>query len=112
MKKLSTIILAAAAIILSSCHHSRVTILTRSNNYETRLQYSGSMAFSNDRTKIEAISKGGFIDYKRNDDELRVLPDGAGRVKYELNGDQVNTLDTMGQNMLQEAIRIIIKSRH
>lgn len=112
MKKLSTLILVIAVIIISSCHWHRrhVTIATHSGNYNMKLEYAGTMAFSNDRTKVEAISKDGFIDYKRNSDEIYIAPDPSGHVRYEQNGTQVSKLDNMGQNMLDEAIQMVIKS--
>jgi hypothetical protein len=112
MKKLSILTLALAAMAISSCHrhHRHVTIATHSGNYNMKLEYEGTMAFNNEGTKVEAISKDGFIDYKRNSDEIYASPDGAGHVRYELNGTPVNQLDNMGQNMLDEAIRMIIKS--
>jgi hypothetical protein len=110
MKKISTIILASALMFMLSCRGGRhVTIVNRSNNYETRLEYSGTMAFSNDRTKLEAISNGGYIEFKRNDDELYACND-HGHIIYKQNGTQVNKLDDAGQSMLREAINIIIKS--
>lgn len=113
MKKLSILILALAVIAISSCHrhHRHVTIVTRSNNYNMKLEYEGTMAFNNEGTKVEAISKDGFIDYKRNSDEIYAAPDAVGHIHYELNGTPVNQLDNMGQNMLDEAIRMIIKRR-
>jgi len=112
MKKSSTFILALLAIVISSCrhHHHHVTMVTHGNNFNMRLEYEGSMAFNNERTKVEAISKGGYIDYKRNSDEVYAAPDASGHVRYELNGTPVNQLDNTGQNLLDEAIRMIVKS--
>jgi len=111
MKKLSTLLIALSITFMLSCHHHpHVVIATHSNNYDMRLEYTGTFAFSNDRTKIQAISRNGYIDFKRNGDELYASTDPVGHVRYKLNGTQVNKLDDMGQGMLDEAIRMIIKS--
>jgi hypothetical protein len=113
MKKLNLLIIALLATAILSCnHHRHVVIATHSNNYDLRLEYTGSFVFSNDRTKVETISHDGYIDYKRNGDDLYASPDNAGHIRYELNGTKVDKLDTAGQNMLEDAIRMIIKSSH
>ncbi len=113
MKKLSTLIIAFSAIFILSCHrHRHVVIATHSNNYDMRLEYEGSLAFNNDNTKVEGISRDGYIDYKRNSDELHVDADASGHIRYELNGTQLSKLDNTAQSMLDTAIRMIIKSSH
>ncbi|MGN6179396.1 MAG: hypothetical protein ACTHNW_09455 [Mucilaginibacter sp.] len=112
MKKLSISILVLSAIVISSCrhHHHHVTIVTHGNNFNMKLEYEGTMAFNNEGTKVEAISKDGYINYKRNSDEIHVAPDPSGYMRYEQNGAQVARLDNTGQNMLDEAIHMIVKS--
>ena len=113
MKKLNILTIALVVISISSCrHHRHVTIATHSNNYNVKLEYEGSIAVSTDRTKIERISKGGYVDFKRNNDELYASPDKAGHVHYEMNGTEISKLDDAAQSMLDEAITMIIKSSH
>ena len=111
MKKLNLLIIALEATFVLSCHHKRrVVIASNSGNYSMRLEYSGTMAFYNDGTKLEGISNDGYIDYKRNNDDLYVSADHAGRISYQLDGTKLAKLDNTAQNMLDEAIRMIIKS--
>lgn len=98
--------------MLSCNHHRHVTIATHADNYNMRLEYEGTLVFNIDRTKLEAISNNGYIDYKRNSDELYASADKNGRINYELNGTKLTHLDNTAQSMLNEAIRMIIKSRH
>jgi len=113
MKNLTTTFIALTAIILSSCHYGRhVIIATHTDNSDTRLEYQGSLAFSNDGAKVQSISPHGYIDYKHNSDELYVSDDHSGHIRYKMNGTEITKLDNASQGMLDEAVRMIIKSGH
>lgn len=111
MKKLNILIIALAVVCILSCHRGKhVVIATQSGNSNIRLEYSGSLAFSSDGTKIEGISKGGYFDFKRNDDQLHVSRDENDHIVYELNGTKLAKPDGAAQSMLNEAIRMATRS--
>ena len=113
MKNLKLIIASLLTVCAMACHHGRHTIIaTQSGNYSVKLEYEGTIAFNEDQTQIEGISRDGYLSFKRNNDELYVSSDGSNKITYELNGEKADKLDTMGQGMLAEAIRMVVKSTH
>jgi len=113
MKKLTLFTIAAASLVMLSCHHGRhTTIASHSDNNDVKLEYEGTITISTDKTRITDISHGGYLDYKHNSDELYASEAPDGSICYKLNGAQVAGLDQAGQKMLSEAIGMIVKSNH
>jgi len=113
MKNLKLLLAVLFTLCFMACHHHRhVTIATQSGNYNVKLEYEGTIVFNDDQTQIEEISRDGYISFKQNDDELYAERDPSGKVAYQLNGEKVNKLDATGQEMLNEAIKMVVKSSH
>ena len=111
MKNLKLLFAILFTLCVIACHRGRhVIIATQSGNYSVKLEYEGTIAFNEEQTEIEGISRDGYLSFKRNNDELYAASDGSGKITYELNGEKINKLDDMGQGMLAEAIRMVVKS--
>jgi len=102
-------------IVFTACHTgTHVIVASDDNNTKIKLEYWGTVVLNSDKTAITSVSHNGFIDYKKNDDELRITNGTNGYFSYELNGKKAVALDTEGRVLLAEAIRGIAKvqSRH
>lgn len=76
-----------------------------SNENKSSLVYSGSVTFNSDSTKIETLSKGGYISYTKNGDRLIIESDNKGGVTYTINnGVKVTELKDDQKLLLQEAV--------
>ena len=98
------------AVTFTACRTgTHVVVASDDNNTKIKLEYWGTVELNSARTAITSITHGGFIDYKKNDEELRVTNGPNGNFKYELNGNKAVALDTEGRALLAEAIRGIAK---
>jgi hypothetical protein len=98
------------AIFFTACHTGNHVIVTSDdNNTKVKLEYWGTVELNGDRSAITSISHNGFVDYKKNDDELRITNGLNGHFNYELNGSKTDGLDADGRALLTEAIRKIAK---
>ena len=111
MKHIKTTLLALViAGAFTACRTGRHVIVTSDeNNSKTKLEYWGTVELNSNDSAIASISNDGFIDYKKNDEELRITNGSNGRFSYELNGNKAVTLDTEGRALLAEAIQGIAK---
>jgi hypothetical protein len=108
-KKLALLALMIA-IIFTACHSgTHVIVASDDNNTKIKLEYWGTVVLNNDRTAIASISHNGFIDYKKNDEELRITNGSKGYFKYELNGNKAVALNVEGRGLLTEAIQGIAR---
>jgi hypothetical protein len=108
-KKIALLALIIAAAF-TACRTGRHVIVTSDdNNTKIKLEYWGTVELNNDRNAIASISHDGFIDYKKNDDELRITNGANGYFSYELNGKKAVALDTEGRALLNAAIQGIAK---
>ena len=97
-------------IVFTACHTgTHVIVASDDNNTKIKLEYWGTVILNNNRTAIASISHDGFIDYKKNDDELRITNGANGYFSYELNGKKAVALDTEGRALLNAAIQGIAK---
>ena len=108
-RKIALLVLGIAAVS-AACHSGHhVIVSSDDNNTKIKLEYWGTVKLNNDRTAITSITHDGFIDYKKNDEELRVTNGANGNFNYELNGNKAVGLDTEGRTLLAEAIQGIAK---
>lgn len=111
MKHLKTLLLTLLITAsLTACHTgSHVIVSSDDNNTKIKLEYWGTVVLNSDRTAIERISRDGFVDYKKNDEELHIANGPNGHFSYELNGNKTGQLDAAGRGLLIEAIQRIAK---
>ena len=111
MKKRKIALLALIiAAAFTACRTGRHVIVTiDDNNTKIKLEYWGTVELNNDRNAIASISHDSFIDYKKDDEELRITNGTNGYFSYELNGKKAVALDTEGRALLTAAIQGIAK---
>jgi len=110
MKKIKIALVALSITAAFGCRRgSHVVISSSDNNTKIKLEYWGNVKLNNDQTAIASISHGGFVDYKKNDDEIRVTNGKNGLFSYEQNGSKAVALDADGRALLSEAIQKIAK---
>ena len=111
MKNRKTALLALIiTIVFTACHTGTHVIVTSDdNNTNIKLEYWGTVVLNNERSAITSISHNGFIDYKKNDDELRITNGSNGHFSYELNGNKTGALDAGGRELLTEATQKIAR---
>jgi hypothetical protein len=80
-KKMQLVVLGIAlAAITTSCRHGRSTTIVESDNGDTkRIEYSGKVVFSKDKTGIDYISEGGYVKFERNGKKIEVESDKKAR---------------------------------
>ncbi len=108
-RKIALLALIIAAAFTACRTGTHVIVASDDNNTKIKLEYWGTVELNNDRTAITSITHDGFIDYKKNDDELRITNGTNGYFNYELNGNKAVALDAEGRTLLAEAIRGIAK---
>ena len=113
MKKLEFIIpMLLMVISFIACHQGTHTIIVRqTNDVKIRIEYSGAIMLTDDRTGIQALSHNAYINYDKNGDQLYIADDPHGKIVYEVNGDKTNALDNHGKALLADAIKIIAKQQ-
>ena len=112
-KKLIMMVLATAfAAITTSCHHGRSTTIVQSENGNTkRIEYSGQVVFSKDKTGIDYISEGGYVKFEHNGKKIEAESE-KGKVVYEYNGgDGTTSLNAGGKQFLAEAVQEISRQQ-
>lgn len=110
MKKLQTLILVTIAIAFTACHSGTHIIITSSdNNSGTRLELWGNVMLNDSHSAIRSISSSGYVDYKKDQDDLHITNDNDGRFHYELNGNKTDHLDETGRLLLEEVVEKIAK---
>jgi hypothetical protein len=108
-RKIALLVLIITAIF-TACHTGTHVIVTSDdNNTNIKLEYWGTVILDSDRSAITSISHDGFIDYKKNNDELRITNGSNGHFNYELNGNKTGALDAGGRALLTETIQRIAK---
>ena len=109
--KLVQTITAAFCVLLytTACHRgNNITIMNGDDNLT--INYSGEIKFNDAETKIEAISRNGYLKYKRNNKKLLAENDGQGAIKYEMydNGKRLNSSDAEGNSFLEDVVKDMI----
>jgi hypothetical protein len=89
MKKFTTFLFVAAlSIIITSCHFGRHTrIIENGNGHYLSIESYGKVYFNRAGTDIAYISRGGYLNYRNDNKELRAENDNHGGIKYELMED-------------------------
>ena len=110
--KNSTLLILALLFTIIACHRGRhVIISTQNNDVSIKIEYYGTIILNNDQSRIESISRNGYINYNKNGNQLYAAPDDNGNVFYEVNGDKTQSLDNKGRQLLAEAVKIIAKEQ-
>jgi hypothetical protein len=113
-KKMQLAVLGIAfAAITTSCHHGRGTTIVESDNGNTkRIEYSGKVVFSKDKTGIDYISEGGYVKFERNGKKIEAEGDSKGKVVYDYDGGYGTTeLNADGKQFLAEAVQEITRQQ-
>lgn len=112
MKK-AALILMMVALLASSCYRSHNSITVSDGSSYLKIEYSGTIVFNDDSTKIVRISPGGYFKCKSNDDKLSIESDRDGNLHYEVNGDEESSiLSAAGQALMQQATHEIARQRN
>lgn len=113
-KKLQVVVLGLAFMtITTSCKHHNTTIIATDDNGSTkRIEYSGQVVFSKDKTGIDYISQGGYVKFERNGNKIEAENDNKGKVRYKYDGgDGVAVLDADGKQFLAQAVQEISREQ-
>ena len=114
-KKMQIAVLAVAlAAITTSCHYGRgTTIISSDDNGSTkRIEYSGKVVFSKDKTGIDYISEGGYVKFERNGKKIEAEGDSKGKIVYDYDGGYGTTeLNADGKQFLAEAVQEITRQQ-
>jgi len=107
--KITLLALVIAGAFTACRTGTHVIVASDDNNTKIKLEYWGTVGLNSNYTAITSISNDGFVDYKKNDDELRITNGANGLFNYELNGSKVVALDAEGRALLSAAIQGIAK---
>lgn len=103
------VLIMVLGIILMSCHFGRhTTIIENGNGHYLRIESYGKVYFNKDQTAIDYISRGGYLEYRDDDRELRAESDHHGDIKYELTEDGRKLDPNANRRFIADAIRIMI----
>ncbi len=108
MKRLSAILIVL--FLASSCHHFGNRIVVSDGKNRVDISYSGEIKFTDDETAIQSISQNGYLNYQKNDKQLRVRRNQKGEMKCVMFvGDRkLNPDDQEGKKFMAEAIQEMI----
>jgi hypothetical protein len=110
MKTLKTLLLAITIVAAAACNRGRhVIIVTQTNDIKIKLEYTGTIVVNPDKNRIVSISPNGYVNYDNNGNELIASPGTDGRIDYEINGEKAGNLNSNGQALLAEAVKMIAK---
>jgi hypothetical protein len=103
------VLITVLGIILMSCHFGRhTTIIENSNGHYLRIKSYGKVYFNRDQTGVDYISRGGYLEYRNNDRELRAENDHHGGIRYELTEDGRKLDPNTNKAFIAEAVRTMI----
>ena len=112
-KKLQAVVLGLAFMALTtSCSHRNTTIIATDDNGQTkRIEYSGQVVFSKDKTGIDYISDGGYVKFERNGRKIEAENE-KGKVVYNYDGGyKAAVLNADGKQFLAEAVQEISREQ-
>ncbi|TFF30452.1 hypothetical protein [Mucilaginibacter psychrotolerans] len=113
-KKMQAVVLGLALMaITTSCRQNSTTVIETDDNGSTkRIEYSGQVVFSKDKTGIDYISKGGYVKFERNGRKIEAENDSKGKVTYKYDGgDGVAVLGADGKQFLAQAMQEISREQ-
>lgn len=98
--------------LAASCHHrnrSHMVISDGDDNLD--ISYTGDIRFNDSETAIQAISQGGFLDYRHNGDRLLAGPDAKGGVVIDLykHREKIDAGSEEGRRMVTFVVRDMIR---
>lgn len=96
--------------LASACHHFGNRIVVNNGKDRVDISYSGEIKFTDDETAIQSISQNGYLNYQKNDKELRVRRNEKGEMKCVMFIDdrKLNPDDPEGKKFMAEAIQEMI----
>ena len=85
------------------------TITMKNDSISLNIDYSGTVAFTEDETAISSLTPNDHLRYKMNSDELQANADAKGTIAYILKrgGKSLNPQDAEGKAFIAEAIRVM-----
>jgi hypothetical protein len=97
-------------ILTTSCHHFGNRMVVNSGKDKLEINYSGEIKFTDDETAIQSISQNGYLNYQKNDKELRMRHDEKGGLKCVMfiGNRKLNPEDPEGKKLMAEAIQSMI----
>jgi len=99
-------------IVLYSCHGNHrpvTTIRTTDNDNTITIKYNGTVSFTGDSSAIEGLSPMSTLEYRNNDDHLRVTSNEQGQLTFEMNEEGNNLLmDSRGKDFVAKAVKVMI----
>ena len=114
MKKLSTLILALALLVANfSCGEGNsTTIRINDGRSETKIKYSGLIAFDSVQNRIANMEPRAYFEYSKDGKELVARSDKNGMISYVIDGEKAKTeLNNTERQFLAGAIREITKAK-
>jgi hypothetical protein len=114
MKKRHPLLFVILLTVLLSvaCNLGSGTRVVRMNNdSETlKIEYKGEIFFNAEGTAIDEISPGGYVKYRRNDNEFIAQPIDSGNVTYKLYFDdhRLDLKDSAAKEFFKSAMQEIV----
>jgi hypothetical protein len=98
-------------VLVASCHHhssNHMVISDGDDNLDIR--YTGDIRFNDSETTIEAISEGGFLDYRHNGERLLAGPDARGGVVIDLyeHREKIGAGSEEGRKLVARVVRDLV----
>lgn len=112
-KKLQAVVLGLAFVaITTSCRQRSTTVISTDDNGQTkRIEYSGQVVFSKDKTGIDYISNGGYVKFELNGRKIEAENE-KGKVVYNYDGGyKAAVLNADGKQFLAEAVQEISREQ-
>ncbi|QHS56240.1 hypothetical protein GWR56_12100 [Mucilaginibacter sp. 14171R-50] len=106
------LVLVMLSAITACLPGKSTTIVNKTDNLTQKIKYSGKIVFTLDKTAIEHISDGGYLEFEENGEGFTASSDSHGKVAYEFNNDgKVNELNEGQKQFLAHAVNIIVKEQ-
>ena len=105
------VFLAGTTLLAASCRHfQRNTMVANDGTNRVEIRYEGDIQFNDEETAIARISRGGYLEYWRNEDHLLAGTNDNGVLQVELseNGKGLETSSVEGRALVARAIRQMI----
>lgn len=116
MKKAHITIIALVFVIsATACKfgNRHTTIMENGNGSTVKIEYWGQTYFNAEGTAIKSISPNGSVKYTLNDKTLLAESDYRGKITYQLNGGEKQTiLNESGREFLAQAVKDMIRHGH
>jgi hypothetical protein len=108
-RKPITALIISIVVCIAACNFSGRTKTVEVNNNEgsLKIEYHGSIAFSEDGRTIENISPNGYIHYKNDFEKITIESNDSGELEYAIyaNGNLLNGRSEEAGKILRTAIK-------